>query len=152
LSKSWPTIIRHRRTIANDAKDAFNDSLISVICDLESDMIWCYFAAGKQVGDEALEEMIESGNPGVFTQGVCLSMHLFVHHVNVCTFTDNYRYTTGASDTRRHRGATQWYCEIRIEHSRTVRVVYGYGNACRITGNRTLDTIITFCQKLSHLC
>ncbi|KHJ80021.1 Syntaxin [Oesophagostomum dentatum] len=26
--------------------------------------------AGKQVGDEDLEEMIESGNPGVFTQGI----------------------------------------------------------------------------------
>lgn len=26
--------------------------------------------AGKQVGDDALEEMIESGNPGVFTQGI----------------------------------------------------------------------------------
>lgn len=27
-------------------------------------------SAGKQVGDEDLEEMIESGNPGVFTQGI----------------------------------------------------------------------------------
>jgi t-SNARE complex subunit (syntaxin) len=26
--------------------------------------------AGKQVGDDDLEEMIESGNPGVFTQGI----------------------------------------------------------------------------------
>lgn len=26
--------------------------------------------AGKQVGDEDLEEMIESNNPGVFTQGI----------------------------------------------------------------------------------
>ena len=28
------------------------------------------FLAGKKVGDEDLEEMIESGNPGVFTQGI----------------------------------------------------------------------------------
>ncbi|KAK6025510.1 Syntaxin [Ostertagia ostertagi] len=38
--------------------------------------LWSYrnvmirYLAGKQVGDEDLEEMIESGNPGVFTQGI----------------------------------------------------------------------------------
>jgi len=37
---------------------------------LKGQKIKNYFLAGKKVGDEDLEEMIESGNPGVFTQGI----------------------------------------------------------------------------------
>ena len=30
-----------------------------------------YIAAGRSTTNEELEEMLESGNPAIFTQGVC---------------------------------------------------------------------------------
>ena len=50
------------------------------VCDVEAGLLThvTVYAAGRTTSDQELEEMLESGNPAIFTQGVSnKSVHLY---------------------------------------------------------------------------
>ena len=82
--------------------------------------------AGRSVTEGEVEEMLESGNPAVFTQGVRIGQ-LTAAKTTAWSILDYGRNCPSETIAGRYRSSTWWYYQIREKYQRIARHVHWYG-------------------------
>ena len=124
--------------------------------DLPMPCCWFFFflspsLAGRTVTEVEVEEMLESGNPSVFTQGVsvatrCADATIIIGWLDYGWDRPSQTISSG------HWSATWWYYEIREEYSRIARDVHRYGrigsNTSRLRSTRWFSCMaVSLCDR-----